>query len=185
MPKRRDITKPSDARKLGRDLMREIKRGAQRESARGRPVGIPFQAVTNEDLSLTDQSMQPNQKPDQVFNFYGEISNSSVAAGNETVNLNHSMPKTPADARLEAAITRLLEHIPRDQITADEAEGLRADGEQILDELRTSAPDQSKMAKTVQSIQQTLKIIATGAQQGAAVGAHAWAKEGIESLPLP
>ncbi|PWV44584.1 hypothetical protein [Nocardiopsis sp. L17-MgMaSL7] len=165
---------PSGGFKINRRGIQKMSREIEKEFAKN-PITIPVQA---------DGSPQPvsvvNHHAPVV---YGGVSGSSVVWGDGQANLNQTSHAGSGQEELAAALTRILEQMPRDGLPAEDAEDLEDAGGQALEAARSPHHDEGRVKRGVRAILRILEPIAQGARAGASEGAQGWAREAMQSLP--
>lgn len=165
---------PKGGFKINKRGIREMSKELEREFAK-HPITIPVQA-------------EGSPRPISVVNhhapvIYGGVSNSSMVWGNGQANLSQNSQTGAGQEDLVSALERILKQMPRDQLPAEDVEDLEAASSQVLEEVRSSQPEQAHAKRGLRTMLRILNPIAQGLQAGASEGAQSWARDAIQSLP--
>lgn len=161
--------------------IQKFMRDLQREFDRQGPIRVPIETEMPALPSL-GQGTTVNNYNGPVFN--GDVSGAQIAWNNESVtqNQHHTSIVAPGFEELAKFVTDLLQQLPQLGLADHDRDDAQAAAHEVLTEITQAAPEPGRVRHALNALRGWLAPVATGARDGLADGAQAWAQAAIAGL---
>jgi hypothetical protein len=151
--------------RMARDIQREFDK---------HPIRVPVEA--NVARGVASQN---------VYNgpvFFGDANGAQLAWNNEVADQRQIREVAPGFEQTAAVVADVLRDVARAQLPEEQRLLAEECGREVLDEVTSDAPQQSKVGRGIAVLRGVFAPIALGAHAGVGDAARAWARTAVERL---